>query len=91
LRKSQIASARLPFFAQQIADRPSCRQGGFMKKPAAARRTLRLDREAIRHLSSSELEHAAGASTADLSQGTLCHTACTPCTGGGGGGTRKLE
>ena len=57
-----------------------------MKKPDAARRTLRLDREAIRHLSSSELQHAAGAGTADLSQGTVCRTACTPCTGRGGGG-----
>lgn len=60
-----------------------------MKKLATARRTLRLDREAIRHLSSSDLGHAAGASTADLSQGTVCRTACTPCIGGGGG--HKLE
>ena len=56
-----------------------------MKKPASAHRTLRLDREAIRHLSSAELQHAAGANTAALSQGTLCRTACTPCTGSGGG------
>jgi hypothetical protein len=62
-----------------------------MKKPAQARRTLRLDREAIRHLSSSELEHAAGASTADLSQGTLCRSACTPCTGTGTGRGPVLE
>jgi hypothetical protein len=52
-----------------------------MKKTAGAHRTLRLDREAIRRLSSSEVAHIAGGGIVPVHP-TFQITVCPPCTTG---------